>query len=42
MDKVNNKELLKFILESIEMVKDRFEKLDELQNKVTALMSKLS
>ena len=25
MDKVNNKELLKFILESIEMVKDRFE-----------------
>jgi len=25
MDKVNNQELLKFILESIEMIKDRFE-----------------
>ena len=25
MDKVNNQELLKFILESIKMIKDRFE-----------------
>ena len=48
MDKVNNQELLKFILDSIEMIKKRFvgiassdEKLEDLENKVSILLDNL-